>query len=158
MPQVTLKLTVGGFSVEVVGPPKYAEAKLEELVGRYLSAAKPPAVDSRAPSGAAGGEKGGKRLAAAEFLRKLPHKNQTDRAMALAYYREKIEAQSNFTTGELGQMGKETKYPFTNISDTVAKLASRGLMMSAGDKDGQRAFALTASGEEYVESMIEAKP
>jgi hypothetical protein len=158
MPQVTLRLTVGTFSVEVVGPPKYAEAKLEELVGRYLSSAKPAVAESRPSSTISALEKSGKPLAPAEFLRKLPHKNQSDRAMALAYYREKVQAESNFTTGELGQMGKETKYPFTNVSDTVAKLASRGLMMSAGDKEGQRAFALTASGEEYIEAMLEAKP
>ncbi len=158
MPQVTLKLTMGSFSVEVVGPAKYAEAKLEDLIGRYLSSAKPTLPDTHSVLSAPGLDKGGKRLAPAEFLRKVPHKNQSDRAMALAYYREKVQAESNFTTGELGQMGKDTKYPFTNISDSVAKLASRGLMMSAGEKEGQRAFALTASGEEYVEAMLEAKP
>ena len=96
-------------------------------------------------------------MAAAEFLRKAGHKNQSDRALTLADYLEKLDAKPSFTTTELGEMGKTVKYPFTNISDTVAKLVSRGLMMSSGDKDGQRAYALTASGEEYIESLIELK-
>ena len=155
MPQVTLKLSIGTFSVEVTGPEDYAEKKLQELVGRYLSSVKPSFAEAR-PS-AVGIQKGGKKLAAAEFLRKVGHKNQSDRALTLAYYLEKLDAQSSFTTSELGDMGRTAKYPFTNISDTVAKLVSRGLMMSSGDKDSQRAYALTASGEEYVDSLIELK-
>ena len=155
MADVTLKLTLGNFSVEVTGPAEYAEKKLEELIGRYLSSAKPLPVDSR-PT-AIDLEKEGKKLAANEFLRKVGHKNQPDRAMALAYYMEKVEKQQSFTTTGLGELGTSTKYPFGNISDVVSKLVSRGLMMSAGDKEGQRAYALTASGEEYVEAMLEAK-
>lgn len=37
MADVTLKLTIGTFSVEVSGPSEYADKKLEELVGRYLT-------------------------------------------------------------------------------------------------------------------------
>ena len=32
-----------------------------------------------------------------------------------------------------------------------------GLMMNSGDEDGQPAYVLTASGEEYVNSMSERK-
>lgn len=155
MPQVTLKLSMGTFSVEVSGPAEYAERKLEELVGRYLSSAKPSVTEPRVSTVAI--DKGGKKLAAAEFLRKVGPRNQSDRALTLAYYLEQTDKQSAFTTTELRDLSKKAKYPFTNISDTVAKLVSRGLMMSSGDKDGQRAYALTASGEEYVESLTELK-
>jgi hypothetical protein len=30
-------------------------------------------------------------------------------------------------------------------------------MMSSGDKEGHRSYSLTASGEEYVEAMMEPK-
>ena len=76
--------------------------------------------------------------------------------MLLGYYTEK-SGNSSFTSGELVRLGKETKQPFTNASDAIAKLSGRGLMMSAGDKDGARAYALTASGEAYVEAMLETK-
>jgi len=76
--------------------------------------------------------------------------------MALAYYLERVEQMQSFTTGELNDKAREARYPFGNVSDVVYKLASRGLMMSAGDKEGARAYALTASGEQYVESMLES--
>lgn len=155
MPDVTLKLSMGDFTVEVTGPQDYAEKKLEELVGRYLGSMRPTHAEPGVS--ATGIQSGGKKLAPAEFLRKVGHKNQSDRALTLAYYIEKMEGLSSFTTGELGEMGKTVKYPFTNISDTVAKLVARGLLMSSGDKDSQRAYALTASGEEYIDSLIELK-
>ena len=37
MANVTLRLSIGNFSVEVSGPTKYAEKKLEELIAKYLS-------------------------------------------------------------------------------------------------------------------------
>ena len=155
MSNVTLKLTLGNFSVEVSGPADYAEAKLEELVSRYFTPSKVALGESRPVPIPL--EQGGKKLAPGEFLRKVNHKNQPDRALALAYYLEKVEGLPSFTTTELADIGKSVKHPFSNSSDVVAKLSSRGLMMSAGDKDGQRGYALTASGEEYVESMLEAK-
>src|SRR5208337_4273512 len=102
-------------------------------------------------------ETGGKKTSAAEFVKKSTAKNQIDRALVLGYFLEKIEGLSGFTSTELANLGRETKNPFTNASDAVAKLAGRGLMMSAGDKEGQRAYALTASGEAYVEALIEVK-
>ena len=65
-----------------------------------------------------------------------------------------MDAQPSFTTTELKELGKQAKYSFTNISDSVAGLVGRGLMMSAGEKESHRAYTLTATGEEYAESLI----
>lgn len=155
MPNVTIKIALGNFSVEVTGPEKYAEKKLEELMGRYLSSGRTPAQDVPAVSPSL--KSTGKKLSPAEFLARTAHKNQRDRAMALGYFLEKIESLQGFTTSDLKGLEPKIKYPFANISDTVLKLVSRGLMMNAGEKEGQRAYALTASGEVYVESLMEAK-
>ena len=155
MADVTIKLSIGSFAVEVSGPAEYAEKKLEELVGRYFGAGK-TATAEHAPAMSLL-EQEGKKLSAAEFLRKVGHKNQTDRGLVLGYYLERMSSKPSFTTSELGELGIQTKQPFTNISDIVSRLVSRGLMMSSGEKDGQRAYALTASGEEYVESLMETK-
>jgi hypothetical protein len=152
---VTLKLTIGSFSVEVTGSPEYAEKKLEELVARYLTSAKPPTSEPRPAAAVLGAD--AKKMSPTEFLKKAQVKNQPDRAVVLSYFLEKTEGVSSFTTSELGDMGRNAKYPFGNVSDVVAKLVSRGLMMSAGEKEGQRAYALTGSGEEYVESLLQAK-
>lgn len=155
MANVTLKLSIGSFAVEVTGPTKYAEKKLEQLVGQYLSSSvrsTPVETPSSIPL-----SKSGKQQTAAEFLKTVPHSNQIDRAIALGYYVEKRQSQPNFTSKEIGDLGRQTKYPFTNISDSLAQLVGRGLVMSAGEKDGKRAYALTATGEDYVESLISSK-
>jgi len=155
MADVTIRLSVGGFAVEITGPPEYVEKKLDELVGRYMPTGKTASAE---PSSAINSlEQGGKKLSAAEFLRKVSAKNQTDRGLVLGFYIERMTGQSSFTTSELGELGIQTKQPFSNISDIVSRLVSRGLMMTSGGKEGQRAYALTASGEEYVESMIAQK-
>lgn len=159
MADVTIKLTIGNFSVEVSGPQEFANEKFNELVGQYLSGPRALVNDSR-PVGAPAvpaATISGKKESPAEFLRKAGTRNQFDQAMLLGYYMEKIEGLTSFTSTELGAAAKAAKRPFANPSDIVAKLTARGLMMSSGDKDGQRAYAVTATGEEYVGSLLEAK-
>ncbi len=153
MGEVSVRLTVGAFSVEVSGEAEYVDKKFEELVSRFLHW-KPSTVE---PSSAPGvmPEAGGKQLSAAEFVKLTAAKNQMDRALVLGYYLEKVMGSAGFTSSELGEQGHQIRQPFANPSDAVAKLSGRGLMMSAGDKEGQRAYALTASGETYVESLLE---
>ena len=156
MPNVTLKLAIGHLSVEVTGPTKYAEKKLEELVNRYLPGVKLGPTEGAVKATPA---RLTKKIAPSEFMRKASPRNQTDRALGLAYYLENFQGVESFTTAELTEAGKVAKQrSFTNISDTVARAVSQGLFMSAGEKEGgRRAYALTTSGEEYVESMLESK-
>ncbi len=154
MPDVTVKLAIGNFSVEVTGEQAYVDKKIEELVARFLSR-KPSGEPAPAPS--APPETGGKQMSPAEFVKLSKAKNQMDRALVLGYYLEKVSGYSGFTSSELAELGKQIKQPFANASDAVARLTGRGLMMSSGDKEGQRAYALTASGETYVETLIEAE-
>jgi hypothetical protein len=154
MDNVTLKLSIGTFCVEVSGPAKYAEKKLEDLISKYLSTSvKPGSSDSSASSTSLLQQPSGKKKRSPSEVAKRAG-NQTDRALLLGYYAEKVNGQSSFSTGELRDLGKEAKYSFTNISDSVASLVGRGLMMSAGEKDGHRAYTLTATGEEYADSLL----
>jgi hypothetical protein len=154
MANVTLKLVIGTFSAEVSGPAKYAEKKLEDLISKYLSSSMKPAFSESSGSSSSllQGAAGKKKRSPSEVAKRAG--NQTDRALLLGYYVEKVNGQSTFTTTELRDLGKEAKYSFTNISDSVASLVGRGLMMSAGDKEGHRAYTLTATGEEYAESLL----
>jgi len=154
MADVTLKLTMGSFTVEVTGPQDYAEKKLQELVNQYLTGpSKAPSADTPLPAT----QGTGKKMSAAEFLKKVPNHNAQDRALILGYFLEKYEQASSFTTSEIGQLGRQAKYPFPNVSDSISRLVARGLMMSAGDKDGARAYSLTASGEALIESAVESE-
>jgi hypothetical protein len=154
MANVTLKLTIGTFSAEVSGPAKYAEKKLEDLIAKYLSTSvKSGASDSSSStSSLLQPSSGKKKRSPSEILKRAG--NQTDRALLLGYYVEKVDAQPSFTTTELRALGTQAKYSFTNISDSVGSLVGRGLMMSAGEREGHRAYTLTATGEEYAESLL----
>jgi hypothetical protein len=154
MANITLKLSIGSFSAEVSGPTKYAEKKLEDLIAKYLSSSvKSGSSDSSSSSTSLLQPAAGKKKRSPSELLKRAS-NQTDRALLLGYYLEKVDSQPSFTTSELRDLGKQAKYSFTNISDSVAGLVGRGLMMSAGEKDGHRAYTLTATGEEYAESLL----
>lgn len=157
MAEVTVKLALGNFSVEVTGEAAYVDKKIDELVSRFFSSSWKIATGETTAMATAPIETGGKKTSPAEFIKKSSAKNQMDRALLLGYYLEKTTGVSSFTSSDLGQLGRDSKNPFANPSDAVAKLTGRGLMMSAGDKDGQRAYALTASGETYVETLLEAK-
>ena len=153
MANVTLKLTIGAFSVEVSGPARYAEGKLEDLIAKYLGTFKSGSSEPGSSSVSLLQPASGKKKRSPSEIAKRAG-NQTDRALLLGYYAEKVNGQPSFSTGELRDLGKEAKYSFTNIADSVARLVGRGLMMSAGEKDGHRAYTLTATGEEYAESLI----
>jgi hypothetical protein len=154
MADVTVKLTIGNFSAEVTGPAEYVDKKLGDLVERFLGSWK-PSIGPTETRAATPAPQAGKQLSPAEFLKKKNPKKQTDRALMLAYYLEKFQSLGSFTSGELGELANTVRDPFGNVSDVIGRLTSRGLMMSAGEKEGQRAYALTASGETYVEESLE---
>jgi hypothetical protein len=155
MPEVTVKVMIGGFSVEVAGPQEYVDQKIGELVERFLppQLRSPSAPEAGSTSALLTADAAGKALSPAEFLRKISHTNQLDRALALGYYLEKMRNVQSFTTKELLELSKEVKYPFANISESVSRLVGRGLMMTAGDKEGARAYSITATGEQMIDSM-----
>lgn len=158
MADVSIKLAVGSLSIEVSGPQEYVEQKFTELLEKFLTDPLTVPTSSEmqsasVPEQAELIDAAGKRLSPAEFLRKLSHTNQLDRALALGYYLEKVEKASSFTTKDLLALTRQVKYPFANISESVSRLVGRGLMMSAGDKDGLRAYSLTATGEQMIGSM-----
>ncbi|SRR6266446_6276245 len=160
MAEATVKLTFGAFSVEVSGSPEYVDTKLEELLKTYGPSGRVASVEGRsaAPVALPAADATGKKIGPGEFLTKAPSKNQSDQALSLGYYLEKVEVMQSFTTADLGRVAREAKRKFANVSDVVAKLAARGLLMSVGNKEGHRAYSLTASGEEYVESESNTDP
>jgi hypothetical protein len=159
MAEATVKLTFGSFSVEVSGSPEYVDKKLEELLKTYGPSGRIVSLEGRsAPAALPAADATGKKIGPGEFLRRAPSQNQSDQALSLGFYLEKVEGMQSFTTADLGKVATAAKRKFANVSDVVGKLASRGLLMSVGTKEGHRAYSLTASGEEYVESESQSDP
>jgi len=101
MANVTLKLSIGTFSIEVSGPAKYAEKKLEDLIAKYLSSSIKSGVSDSTSSTISSLQlsAGKKKRSPSEILKRAG--NQADRALLLGYYLEKMDAQPSFTTTEL---------------------------------------------------------
>lgn len=152
--KVTLKVQIGGVSVEVSGSSEYAENKLDELIQKYG----PSRSTSQSAHASISTNATGKPSSPSEFIKKISPKNQSEKAIVLAYYLEKVKGMDKFTTADLTAVCRNAKQPkFTNISDTVAKQVQQGLLMGAGDTESGRAYVLTTTGEEYVENLINSK-
>lgn len=152
---VTLKVQVGAISVEVTGTPEYAEKKLEELIEKYGASRGTTSQSMRTQIPT---NETGKPASPSEFIKKMSPKNQSEKAIVLAYYLEKVKGMDKFTTADLTAVGRDAKQPrFTNISDTVARQVQQGLLMGAGDSESGRAYVLTTTGEEYVENLVSSK-
>jgi hypothetical protein len=67
MADVTVKLAVGNFSVEVTGEAAYVDKKIDELVSRFLSSSWKASVGEPTASSAVATELSGKKMSAAEF-------------------------------------------------------------------------------------------
>ena len=85
MANVTLKLSIGTFSIEVSGPAKYAEKKLEDLIAKYLSSSIKPGVSDSTSSTVSSLQlsAGKKKRSPSEILKRAG--NQADRALLLGY-------------------------------------------------------------------------
>lgn len=158
MANVSIKVTLGSLSVEVSGPSKYAESKVDELVKKYsVPVEGVRATPHQQVKASASAKPSGKMLAPSEFLRKANPRSQNERALLLGYYLEKHAGCESFTSGELMEVNKKAKQPaFANVSDCLAKLVAQGLVMGAGDKESRRAYALTTTGEDQVAEMLKS--
>lgn len=151
--KIVLKVQIGNFSVEVTGSVEYAEKKLDDLIQKY-----DPSHRKDFHTQITTNAGGGKPLSPSEFIKKVSPKNQSERALVLAHYLEKVKNMESFNTADLTEIGRVAKQPkFTNISDTVAKLVQQGQLMGAGERESKRVFVLTTTGEEYVENLLKSK-
>ncbi len=101
-----------------------------------------------------------KRQSVREFLNQKAPKTAADKAIVIAYYLEKFEINTSFTTDELMAAFLQAKEaPPGNPSDLLYQNAKRGLVMEASQKKGrQKAYVLTNSGEKFVEAGFAPLP
>jgi len=83
-------------------------------------------------------------------------KTDVDRTLAAGYFLEKHKGYENFTASEVsGTIRVDAKRtPPRNPHDMINSNIRKGLIMSAGDKDGKRAFVLTSDGEDAINEMF----
>jgi hypothetical protein len=150
--RVVIKVQIGNLTIEVTGAPEYAEKKVDELIQKYTSS---KAVEAGLVSKSVNPELTAKNLSPSEFIKKIGTKNQSERALVLGYYLEKVKGMENFTTADLIDISMQAKQSkFANIAATVSSLVQQGLLMGAGEKENKRAYTLTTTGEEQIDNLL----
>lgn len=97
-----------------------------------------------------------KKLSIKEFLLSKKPTSDVQKTLAIAYYLEKLEGIDSFNASDLlkaFERAREQKP--TNINDKVNKNIQNGHMdIASTKKESKKAWHLTNSGEEFVESSF----
>lgn len=90
-----------------------------------------------------------------EFIITKGISTDTDKTLVIAYYLEKFEGLSESNTDDLSRGFKRAKEPPPgNLNETVNKNVRKGYLMETGQKEGKKAWALTNSGNNFVETSL----
>ncbi len=95
-----------------------------------------------------------KKMSIKEFLLTKGAKDDQQRTLTIGYFLEKYENMTLFNAKDLEKSFRDAKQkPPQNINDKVNKNIQKGYMMEASEaKDSKKAWVLTNTGEEIVES------
>jgi len=147
-PIYKLRFKKGDFEVEVQGDKEFVTTKFEELTkGKTVS------IKIGEEEIVTAGELP---TSLAEFVKlKGDPKEHTELTMIFAYWLFKKENMDSFNVRDMEDCYSQTRIPKpTNLSDVMNRNQGKGLLVrSEGRKDGLVAWAITRSGEEYVEKM-----
>lgn len=96
------------------------------------------------------------RMQVSEFLAHLGLRSQLDQAVAIAYH-SLHRGQQSVTRGEFLEAFAKARMPRPkNLSDVIAKCVRRGHLVDAlQEKDGQKAWSITPTGERYIEERLQ---
>ena len=155
-PNVTMRIRIGDNELEVSGPSDFVDKRIAEFVQQQKQPVQP------AQAGTAGNHASsegiappGKKMALAQFFRKLGLRTDVDRVLAAGYYLETSGGAESFTAAEVSHAIRKAKNPLPrNPNDSINQNIKKGLMMSAGDKEGKMAFVLTTDGEDRIANLL----
>lgn len=95
-----------------------------------------------------------KKLSPKEFLLNKKPSNDTQKALAVAYYLEKNEGMNSFNVDDLAryyQLAKEPKPK--NLNHKMILNIQNGHIMETGEKkEKKKAWTLTNAGEQFIEN------
>jgi hypothetical protein len=102
----------------------------------------------------------GKSVSIREFIQQLDLKKQTDITLAFGYYLEKYQGVAEFTPADINNCYYEAKLEASNTSQMIIQNIKRGYVMASNKKEdkGKSRYTLTNSGEQFIDSKIQATP
>jgi len=93
-----------------------------------------------------------------EFIKQKKLESHGDRVVGMAYYLYKYRSVDPFNVKDIEKMYEEARLGLPkNLSDIIAKQAkNKGYFIECNEKkDGLKAWKISASGIEYIESLPE---
>lgn len=149
-----MRIRIGDAELEVSGPSDFVDQKIKEFVDQ-IKAGLSKASEATPKMPSTGDAVAKEKLSESQFFRRLSTKSEVDRVLAGGYYLENYQNVENFTAAEIRDIIRNAKMPPPrNVNDAVNRNIRKGLIMSAGDKDGKMAFVLTTDGEEKVRELL----
>jgi hypothetical protein len=145
----------GDFEIEVQGDRSWVEGKFEELKKDMPTIAQPSAPSgSQTPALIAVDTTLSASLVELIKAKGNPS-DHTDRVTIFAYWLLKKQNMSSYNTDDLLNCYDQARIAKpANISDVMNRVQARGLIMPAKEeKNGKKAWVITGTGEEYVQSM-----
>lgn len=142
------------FEIEVQGDKAWVEEKFEQLKKDILSKATiPGSASSQTSTPIIEGTTLTGSLV--EFIRKMGNpRGHRNRALLFAYWLFKRENMASYNYMDIEKCFADTRLPKpANTTDVMNKLQAQGLVTTTADKDGRKAWVITASGEREVEQM-----
>lgn len=90
-----------------------------------------------------------------EYFVQASDATKRDAALIVGWYLEYQEDQSNFIKSEVENQARDAKVSLgANVSRDLSKQINEGHLMKVDKRDGQDAYHLTLTGEEYVEREL----
>jgi len=161
-----LRVSLGDVTVEVEGPVDVAETWFESLREDYLGGIDSEFVEAAANGGTTPGNgssstqfdtdhtpgtSSAKSRSLTEFYRTVDTPTKQDSALIVGWYLEYHQEQDNFTKSEIEEKAKDAKISLgANLSRDISNQVEDGHIERVSERDGQGAFHLTLSGEDYV--------
>jgi len=165
-----LRVTVGNITVEAEGPRDDAETWFESLREDYLGD-----VDDETLEAVANGSgetvndsptaqnsesditstSTRKSRSLTEYYKQANNPTKRDAALIVGWYLEYHEEQSNFTKPEIEERAQDAKIGLgANVSRDLSEQVGNSHLEKVDERDGQDAYHLTLTGEEYVEKEL----
>lgn len=165
-----LHVSVGDVTIEVNGNVDNAETWFEALQEDYLGDIDPdilakaikgdggpsenPEAEQSNHSGSSPSSKG-KSKSLTEYYRMADNPTKQDSALIVGWYLEYHENESDFTKPEIEERAKDAKVSLgANVSRDLSSQVKNSHLEKVDERDGQDAYHLTLTGEEYVENEL----
>jgi len=144
-----LRYRKGDYELELEGDKDWVERIFKEFMESGIKKILPENITARA------GKIEEPPTSLAEFLRsKGDPKEHIDLIIAFSYWLFHVENMESYNVDDIRRCYDKARIPQPrNPTDLMNKLQRKGWLKSAGEKEGKKAWVITPSGEEYVESM-----